>query len=102
MSIYYADTSALVKRYVVELGSSWMNELAGQHLLLTAQLSKVEIYSALNRRVREASLSPADYQAITADFEALCQVEYQLIAVTSKLINRTRTLLETHPLRVPQ
>jgi predicted nucleic acid-binding protein len=59
----------------------------------------VEIYSALNRRVREGSLSQFDYQAIAADFEALCQFEYQLIAVTPKLITQTRTLLETYPLR---
>jgi predicted nucleic acid-binding protein len=96
---YYADTSALIKRHVAEVGSEQVAFLAANHLFITSSLSQVEVYSALNRRVREGRLSAADYESIVADFEALCQTEYQLVEISAGIVNRTRQLLEQHPLR---
>jgi len=60
MPDYYADSSVLVKRHVHEVGSDWFQTLtdpATKNVIITARLSIVEVISALNRRVREASVS---------------------------------------------
>jgi len=63
MAAYYADSSVLVKCHVPETGAAWFGALAAPaagHIMVTAQISLVEVYSALNRRVREASISLLD------------------------------------------
>ena len=99
MTDYYADTSALIKRHVAETGSEQVVLLAANHLLITSRLSQIEVYSALNRRVREGRLSTVDYKSIVVDFDSLCDTEYQLVEINSGIVNRTRQLLEQHPLR---
>ena len=57
MADYYADSSALVKQHVYEPGTDWFQALAeptAGNLIITARVSMVEVYSALNRRLREA------------------------------------------------
>jgi hypothetical protein len=99
---YYADSSALVKRHVYEPGSDWFQALAEPttgNLIITARVSMVEVYSALNRRLREAHLSGADYAQIVTDFAAVCLTEYQLVELTEVVVERARLLLEHHALR---
>jgi len=102
MADYYADSSVLVKRHIAEIGSAWVRALADPasgNLITTTHISMVEVYSALNRRVREATLDPADYVRIVADFEALCAGQYTLVEFTTSIALRARHLLEQHPLR---
>ena len=64
MTDYYADSSALLKRHVHEVGSTWFQALAdplGGNTIITARISMAEVYSALNRRLREAHFTAADY-----------------------------------------
>ena len=41
-----------------------------------------KVFSALNRRLREAHLNPADYTRIANDFAAICAAEYDLVELT--------------------
>jgi len=59
----------------------------------------VEVYSALNRRLREAHLSLVTYVQIVTDFTAICATEYQLVELTTVIVERARVLLEHHLLR---
>ena len=102
MAAYYADSSTLVKRHIPESGSAWFKALLAAtagHIFLTAQLSLVEVYSALNRRVREAAITPADYQRLTAKLLHVWSVDYEIINLTPLIIDDARTLLERYPLR---
>jgi predicted nucleic acid-binding protein len=50
----YIETSALVKRYVAEVGSAWVRRMVArpvQHVIYTAALTEVEVRSALQRLV---------------------------------------------------
>ena len=61
MEEFYADSSVLVKRHVPEAGSSWFRAIADPasgNVIITARVSVVEVYSALNRRVRAGTLDP--------------------------------------------
>ncbi len=56
MTDYYVDSSVLVKRHIYEPGTAWFQSLVRspyKHLIITSEISLVEIYSALNRRLRE-------------------------------------------------
>ena len=102
MADYYADSSVLVKRHVRETGTDWFRGLvnpASGNTIITARVSMAEVFSALNRRLREAHLNPADYTRIANDFAAVCAAEYDLVELTPAVIERTRLLLERYPLR---
>ncbi len=102
MAEFYADSSVLVKRHVPEAGTRWFRRLAAPasgHIILTVRVSVVEIFSALNRRVREGTLDPQTYAAIAADVESVCATEYRVIELSPEVAGRARGLLERHPLR---
>jgi len=103
MPDYYADSSVLVKRHVQEAGSIWFRSLCAPNagnVILTARLSMAEVYSALNRRRREASIAPHDYYDLVSDFEMVCLQEYQFIEMIPEVMARTKHILEHYPLRV--
>lgn len=102
MADFYADSSVLVKRHVRETGTDWFVAVADPatgNTILTAQVSVVEVISAFQRRVREGTLSAADAARLSADFQALCQVEYRLVALTAPVVDQACQLLVRHPLR---
>jgi hypothetical protein len=102
MATYYADSSVLVKRHVVEPGTLRVQALtdpAAGHLFIISRISLVEVMSALNRRRREGSLSTSAYERIVTDFQALCATDYHVVEFTADLVPGARRLLEQHPLR---
>lgn len=102
MSAYFLDTSALVKRYVDETGSVWLRAIVDRALspfLVISQLLVVEVYSALNRRSREGTISQGDYTRTKHTFQGDCQNEYNLIPMNEAIVDLACDLLERHPLR---
>jgi hypothetical protein len=102
MAHYYADSSVLVKRHVHETGTTWFRALAeptAGNVIITARISMVEVYSALNRRLREARLGIVDYAQLVTDFVVTCAAEYELVELTLPVVERARSLLERYPLR---
>jgi predicted nucleic acid-binding protein len=49
--------------------------------------------------MREGVLDATTEARLETDFQALCQVEYRLIALTTPVIERACQLLARHPLR---
>lgn len=65
MVSYYLDTSAMLKYYVDELGSTWLRaQILDVTLLVSSELVIVEAVSAFNRRAREGGLSLTEYQRV--------------------------------------
>jgi len=102
MTTYYLDTSALIKRYVQEIGTVWIQTLvtpAAGHTLLTARITMVEVYSALARRRREGSVPPADCAIAAQAFAAHSVNDYDFVELDLNVVALARDLLERHPLR---
>lgn len=100
--IYYADSSALLKRHVVKIGSNWIkNEFsaASGNSIYASKLSIAEVLSALNRRKRESSVSPADYARFSKDFLAVSKFQYETIDLSDAVLLEAQRLLENYPLR---
>ena len=57
MKVWFADTSALIKRYVREPGSDWIRNEVVKHEILISQITPIEIMAALGRRFRQGVIS---------------------------------------------
>jgi uncharacterized protein len=102
MPIYYADSSVLVKRHVLENGSRWVQDLfdrSSENAVVTSRVSMVEVLSAFYRRMRENDIDLADCLAIAEDFKGICLAEYELIELTPQIVEQSDALLKNHPLR---
>ena len=102
MTCYYLDASGLVKRYVDEPGSQWLRRLVASEppqLLFTSRLTIVEVTSAFARRVRDGTVSAADFTLVRDAFRADCLKDYQIIPPDLAVIDRACQLLEQYPLR---
>jgi len=99
---YYADSSALVKRHISEIGSAWIEQefdAAGGNRIITAKLSVVEVLSAMNRRQREANITATEYAKFSGDFLSFVETDYEMVELSDAVLLETQRLLETHSLR---
>lgn len=77
--MHFMDTSALAKRYLTEIGSTWIRALVPTTTIVISELSLVELSSVLARRVREGSLSSDRARILYDTF--LLHVEFEYIVV---------------------
>ena len=71
MTVYYADSSALVKRYVNEIGSAWVQaicEPAANHIIALAHIGLAEIAAALGVKYRQRVLTMDVRDGLLRDF----------------------------------
>jgi uncharacterized protein len=101
MAVYFVDSSALVKRYLLEVGSAWLENLLSQPNddVLIAEITQVEVIAAITRRGRSTSMSLQDATKACNRFKADVSSEYQVATLTSTMINSAVLLAETHALR---
>ena len=95
----FFDSSALAKRYVNEEGSQAVNDLCMDASELAVGVICVpEIISALNRRLREGSISRGVY--IEAK-QSLCDdvLDAIVINLTPAVISACVSILESNPIR---
>ena len=64
MSLAYFDTSALVKKYVQEAGSTRVRELLASYEFVSSAIAPIEIHSAVRRRHRQGEISRQSYASI--------------------------------------
>lgn len=102
MGIYFIDSSALVKRYVNEAGSTWILGLFVPTLnneIFIAAITSVKIVAAITRAERGMRISASDALAVRAQFKNELQIEYQVIEITEGIIMAGMMLAETYGLR---
>lgn len=102
MAAFFCDSSAIVKRYVSETGTAWVQALAdpaGGNLLYLARITVVEVTSAIARRQRGGTIAAPDASAILARFRQDLVAEYRLIDVTPPLLAAAALLVESQALR---
>ena len=102
MAAYVLDTSAIVKRYIMETGTAWVRSIAdpaASNLIYLANITDVEMTSAVVRRQRGGSISAADAAAMLTQFRQDLVKGYRIIDVTPALLLAARSLVERHGLR---
>jgi uncharacterized protein len=97
--IVYVDASALVKRYVAEVGSADVNALtAGAAAVATALVTRAEIASAFARAVRLGVLDDVSGRRAQRRFSREWP-DLMRVPVTETLVGRAETLAWAHGLR---
>ena len=102
VNIYFLDSSALIKRYVVEIGSPWIKTLTDSQTgnsLLLVRITWVEVLSAFARRQREGGIPAAEVAALIAKFRSEFNSRYRVIEVDRALVERAGELIVQYPLR---
>lgn len=100
--MYVLDSSALVKRYIQETGSSWIQTLC-QHTqpddLYIARIAGAEVVSAIARRGRAGHLTPQELTAALDRFQQDFAAGYEIIEMSPAIIDQAMTLARTRFLR---
>jgi len=97
--ISFFDSSAFAKRFIEESGSNEIEKICfDSESIAVSSICFPEIISALNRRLRESSISKKDYllikERLIEEFEHI-----EIINVVPEVIAKSITLLEKNSLR---
>jgi hypothetical protein len=102
VSAFFLDSSALVKRYVREPGSAWLQSItdldAGNRIVIV-RTTWVEVLSALSRRQREGNLSPKYVSSTIKAFRHDIQTQYLTVEVDPALADLAGDLVMRYSLR---
>jgi predicted nucleic acid-binding protein len=102
MAAYAFDASGIVKRYLNEIGSGWVQGLAdptAAHEIFLTRICRVEVIAAVTRRGRGGSLPASAATAIVGQFRHDAAHQYNILEVVPALLTNAERLAETHGLR---
>jgi predicted nucleic acid-binding protein len=103
MSVFYLDTSAIVKRYFIEIGSAWIKALtdpAAGYTLIVSAITRVEAAAACAAKHRApGGITRAERDQAVSLLLKHCDTEYQIAPVSSTIISRAVTLTQNYRLR---
>lgn len=91
MNLFF-DTSALIKKYIIENGTDRVDELLNKaDLIYVSTITEIETYSAFKRLLIEKAINENDYKVLKNEF----RIDYQyythvgfdeFISINSKLM----------------
>jgi uncharacterized protein len=95
----FFDSSSFAKRYIEEAGSGAVDDLCmGASELGLSVICAPEILSALNRRLREGSISSDDYAEAKRSLAADVR-DAVIVNLTAAVISTCVSVLESNPVR---
>src|SRR5438128_9324923 len=98
--LWFLDSSALVKRYVREMGSAWIRTEMTKHDLLIAHVTPVELAAAISKKHRSGDISRFTfYQARQRILEDLKTHAYNIAFLNDDNIKMAQSLTFTRNLR---
>jgi predicted nucleic acid-binding protein len=102
VAAYFVDSSALVKRYVQEVGTTWVRSLThrgtGNQIFL-ARITTVEVTSAVARRRRGGTVSSTQASSFLSRFRKHLAGRYTVLEMTPGLLDAAMKLANAHELR---
>lgn len=102
MADYFFDSSGLAKRYISETGSVWVEtiiEPASGNSIFVANITGVEVVSAIARRVRSGKLLASDALSAISSLERDLVAEYLLTDISFAIVTSAMSLANKHALR---
>jgi uncharacterized protein len=102
LTCYFLDSSALIKRYILEQGTVWMRAIVAPsagNTLLVSRITPVEVISGVCRRQREGAVTPRVARAVRVLLTQHLQRDYRAIDLVEHVIQQSQDLLERYPLR---
>ncbi|MBL8130400.1 MAG: type II toxin-antitoxin system VapC family toxin [Anaerolineae bacterium] len=102
MANYFIDSSALVKRYTLEIGTSWVRNITAPrsgHTIMIAQITLVEMISALARQYHDGKATLNMLQTFRRQVEYHARTQYTLTGLNRQIIAGALSLHERYRLR---
>ena len=102
MAAYFVDSSALVKRYVQEVGTAWVRSITRHSPCTTigiARITAVEVTSAVARRRKGRTLTSRKASSILHRFRQHLAGRYNVAQLTAALLDDATRLGVKHALR---
>ena len=102
MAAFFLDTSTVLKRYVQETGTAWVQAPAAptvRHSPFVVRITLAETVAAITRRERGGSITPQDAATAVADFQLDFARQYRVVEVSAGLVAQAATLARRHALR---
>ena len=106
MSTLFLDTSALVKMYLIEKGSTWMRaqkQPDADYALAISQATLVEAIATFSRKAREINIAqritPEERDRLIALFRQHVHQFYYIAEVTASIYTQAGNLCRIYPLR---
>lgn len=100
-SVAYFDSSALVKRYLLETGTDWVQAWCSDpnHTVALAEIGLVEIAAAFAGKLRGAYLTPVQYRDALNDLSKDADIEFAMVRVDRTVVDEAIALTARHRLR---
>jgi uncharacterized protein len=101
MAAFIFDASGIVKRYLTEIGSGWVQGLAdpaAAHETFLTRITRVEVVAAVTRRGR-GGMPASAVPALLAQFRHDAAHQYNILEVPPALLTNAERLAEIHGLR---
>jgi len=97
----YLDSSALVKRYLAEIGTSWVQAWCDDatQVVAVAEIGLVEIAAAFAGKLRGTHIMPAQYHSAPTDLTTDARDEYVLVSVNRAVVDEAIELTARYRLR---
>jgi hypothetical protein len=97
----YFDSSALVKRYLVETGTPWVQSWCVDPIQTVAvgEIGLVEVAAAFAGKLRGAHITSAQYYSARADLAADARDEYVLVTINRAVVDEAIELTAKYRLR---
>jgi len=104
LSALFIDTSALAKRYLDEVGASWIQqqieaEASPANIIFLSELGIVEMFSLLVRRERNHEITPEAAERLRQAFLAHVAYQYLVVPVDTTVFVEARAVVLKHRLR---
>jgi predicted nucleic acid-binding protein len=102
LSNFFVDTSGLGRRYLTEIGSTWVLSWIlppARHVVLIAELSTVELLATFARLQRQGLLSAGQVTTLQNNFLLHIEQEYLTVLIDRAIIAQARALVGKHKLR---
>lgn len=102
MAVLFVDSSALVKRYLIETGTAWMiGQLkpSNSNDIFIAGITAIEVTSAIVRRQRGGSITQGVTDKALSRFRRDFDKRFITVDLTPNVIEEAMRLAEKHGLR---
>jgi hypothetical protein len=102
VSSYFVDSSAVIKRYIDEIGSAWVDSITAPDTgarLFVAAITGAEVVAAITRRHRGGHILATDASSAIARFKSAFAGDYLVVDVSRPLVEEAMILAERHGLR---
>ena len=102
MAGYFCDSSAIAKRYISEKGTNWIIDLmrlAAKNEIAVAQITGVEVVSAISRRHRGNFLTTEQADKAIHRFLRDFNNNFGVIKIDDSIVRNAIYLAQTHVLR---